>query len=473
MTKRWSPKRREEAERLWQAETTPKAAAKELGLPVTMVKQEFEELDKGVKKATPKKRSTKKAASPKKSKAAKSKGAAVPASKKACIDELITSINSQMNAEVIYRASESTTHYLLRRPTGILSLDIALGGGWPASALSVLTGPDGAGKDYLLDLTLAQQQRIHGEEFACVIYSTEFKFDKAFAREKAGFQVRMTPEELDDLDTARAQKDLPPLSNEEREHYQTQVGHVLLVDGIIADDGLDVVLDTVASNECQVVAINSLGVFQTAAKEEADSLRKHPQQSNEAQLLNRFMPNLFMLLNRKDKHDRRNQTTILATNQVRANRDMARGKPGMRTPERWKYVSGSGSRALKHGKAIELIVHNGSMHLDKEYKPPIALGKEVDWEVLKGKLGTHEGLKGSFDYWFDDGADILTDLINTGVRYGVIEKSGSWYSYQHNGEDITGQGARNLRVKLADRPDVLESIRNSCFKEAEVVCLYE
>ena len=141
-------------------------------------------------------------------------------------------------------------------------------------------------------------------------------------------------------------------------------------------------------------------------------------------------------------------------------------------PEKWKYVSASGSRALKHGKAIELMLHKGSDYLDKEYKPPINLGREVDWEIIKGKLGTHDGLKGSFDFWFDGGADPVTDLINTGALYGVIEKSGSWYSYEHGEEVISGQGARNFRVELEDRPEMMEAIRDACFCEAEIVCLY-
>jgi RecA/RadA recombinase len=349
---------------------------------------------------------------------------------------------------------------------------MGIGGGWPASSMCVLTGPDGAGKDYLINLTLAQQQRIYGDDFACLIYSTEFKFDKVFARDMAGFCVRMTKEELDSRDLAREQKNLPPFTEEERARYSTKIGQVVLVDGVVADDGLDIVLDAVHSNEFQVVVINSLGVLQTAAKEEKDSLREHAIQANEAQLLSRFMPHLFMLLNRDDEQGNRNQTLVLATNQVRSKRDLPRTKPGRTVPDRAKVQPASGSWALKHGKAVEVEIHKGMSFIDKELSPPMLLGREINWEVTKGKLGTHDGIRGSFDFWFDEGVDILTDLINTATTLGVIEKGGAWYSYQHGEEEIKAQGERNLRLALADRPEVIDAIRNECFRESEITCLY-
>lgn len=485
MAKRWSPQRREKATKLSKDGYDASDIAKELDLPVSMV-EEFLEAGgatpktkkKAAKKSTTKKAAAKKTTKKKKAaskRSSSSKGP--PASKKDRISHLIESVNSDFKAPVIRRASETATDYLLRRPTGILSLDIGLAGGWPAGAMSLITGPDGAGKDFLLNLSMAQQQQIHGDDFAALVYSTEFKFDKQFARDMAGLKVAMTDEEIDALNQSREEQGLPHLTDEEVWHYQEKEGELLIVDGVIADDGLDICLDTVASNEFQIVAINSLGVFQTAAKEEAvekEGLSKHAIQSNEAQLLSRFMPALFMCLNRLDDLGRRNRTTVLATNQVRANRDAGRPPPGRKVSAKSKYKSGSGSRALAHGKAFELMLHKGPPHVDKHTKPPMILGREVQWETLKAKLGTHEGKRGTYDYWFDSGADVLEDLIHTGVLYEVIDQAGSWYTYTTpSGETVKSQGTRDLRVFFDDNPDQVNAVRKACFRAAGVNCIYE
>jgi len=270
----------------------PKAIAKATGMPLPMVGEFLAKQDKAPKAAkTPKVEKPK----PVKKKPAKKAGKkdAKPESKKARIDNLIASINTHHKREVITRASDVMTSYLLRRPSGILSFDLALAGGWPAGALSVITGPDGAGKDYHLNRAIAECQRIYGDDCAVVIYSTEFKFDKLFARNMCGVQVALTDEEIAEINHSRLQHGQEPLSEEERKELQTEVGRIILIEGVIAEDGLDIVLDCVASNEFQIVAINSLGVLQTAAKEDTDSLRDFAQQSNEAILVSKFMPKLL------------------------------------------------------------------------------------------------------------------------------------------------------------------------------------
>lgn len=495
MAKRWSPQRRDKAAEMLDEGKTAAAVAKELDLPVTMVKEFKATLDKagemlaelhGIEtdKKPATKKTTKKTEAPAKKPASKKattkrkskKKDKEPPSKGDRISQLIESVNATFDAPVVRRANVTSTDYLLRRPTGILSLDIGLAGGWPAGAMSLITGPDGAGKDFLLNISMAQQQAIQGDDFACFIYSTEFKFDKQFARDLAGFRVRMTNEEIDSLNVSREDKGLPRLTDEEVAYYQEQIGEVLIIDGVIADDGLDACLDAVRSNEFQIVAINSLGVFQTAAKEtavEKEGLSKHAIQSNEAQLLSRFMPALFMNLNREDDLGRRNYTTVLATNQVRANRDQKRPMPGRTASPKSKYVSGSGSRALAHGKAFELMLHKGPDHIDKQTKPYTKLGREVQWETLKAKLGTHEGKAGMYDYWYDSGADVLEDLINTAVKYEVIVKSSSWYSHVTlDDEEVKSQGTRDLRVFFGEHPEEVEAVRRACFREAGVNCIY-
>lgn len=388
------------------------------------------------------------------------------------LNNLIAQVNTKYGVGTIRKANEANTSHTLRRPTGIPGLDIdGLGGGFPASALSVITAPDGAGKDYILNCVIREVQNNYGEETRVCIYSTEFPYDKLFARRICGVQVALTPEELDEQDKIRLKQGQPALTQDERDELSTQVGHILLVQGVNADDGFTIVLDALRTGDFQVIAINSVGVLETQAKEEKDDLGDHAQQSSEAQLLSRFIPKMFSLLNTAMPDGTQNRTTLLATNQVRANREQVKTKPGVAAPASSKYQPGSGSRALAHGKAIDLMLHKGSTIYDLTVKPPIKLGREIPWETIKGKLGTHDGIKGEYSYFYEEGADVAGDLLGVASRLEVIEASGSWFEWKGN-FPFKAQGSDKAAQKLRSNPELFKEVYNACVVAKELVVRY-
>lgn len=390
------------------------------------------------------------------------------------IDQVMAKVNAAHGAVVIRRASEASTSHLLRRPTGIPDLDIGLAGGWPAGSLNVLTGPDGAGKDYLINKTIAQIQKNYGADARIAIFSTEFPYDKNYAREKCGVKVADTDEEIAEKNANRAARGMPPLTDEEIAGLQEQVGEIILLQGVVMDYGLDVILELLSTGAFQLIAINSFGVMETAAKEDKDSVAEHATQSSEAQLLSRFIPKMFMHLNRAlDEHGTRNETTLIAADQVRANRDLPRLKPGMKMPDYLKYVAGSGSRALAHGKAINLMLHKGKDILDKAFTPPEKLGREINWELTKGKLGTHDGIKGTYEYFYEEGADVAQSLLTAALRYDVIQLAGAWYSYTNDDGEVLlhAQGADSARSALTD-PELFALVYQKTVMAARVICRY-
>jgi RecA/RadA recombinase len=411
----------------------------------------------------------KKPAVPKK-KAADKKAQVTPSER---INQIIAATNAKHESVVIRRASEAMTSHSLRRPTGIPDLDIALAGGFPEGALSVITGPDGAGKDYILNCLIRELQKNYGENMQVAIFSTEFPYDKDFAREKCGVRVADTDEEIAEKQLSRLQRGQPPLTDEEITELQTQVGNIYLIQGLIVDHGLDLVLECLSTGMFQMIAINSLGVFETQAKEDTESVSEHAIQSSEAQLLSRFIPKMFMLLNRTTELGGRNETTLIATNQVRANRDQVRMKPGVPVPQHMKYQPGSGSRALAHGKAIDLMLHKGPTIVDKADDPPTQIGRTINWELTKGKLGTHDGLKGSYEFYYDFGADIPSSLLSAGVRFGIIEQAGAWYSYEDENAELSFhvQGANAARTPLT-KPDVSAAIYQKVIAAAKISCRF-
>jgi len=396
----------------------------------------------------------------------KKKAIAVPGRRS--LQDVVNSINAAAKTQVIGMADDETYGYLLRRPTGITSLDIKLAGGWPESSPNVLVGPDSAGKDYLLWRTCAEVQRNYGEETRILLYFTEFFPDKEFMR-WAGFLVGYTDEELDELDTGLQLNGKPAQTAEERAEKKRQIGEISIIVGEVAEVAFDAIQTVLESGVCQIIAVNSIGCLQTAAKEQTESFEEFAQQRNEAMLLSKVMPKFALIQNRRLPDGTRNETTMLYINQVRS-KDAVRTMPGRPVQAKDSYKAGSNSHALKHGKAVELFLHKGKDHYDEVTKT--VLGREVRWETTKGKLGVHDGLKGSYNFFFDSGADIIGDLITTALSLEILEQSGSWITYDHPTLGFHVQGAPAASKKVAASPEAFAAIRNDCFRASGVICRF-
>ncbi len=401
--------------------------------------------------------------------AGKAKADKIAKDGKPTLSQVMDSINKNNDGKVIRFARDDNSSYLLRRPTGIIGLDIKLAGGFPAGAPCVIVGPDGAGKDYITWKTCAEVQRIYGKDFRMAAYFTEFKPDKRFMREKCGLKISFSQEEIQELDDIRKKDGLPGLTKAEREDLATEVGEISVIHGCTAEHGFDAIAALVESNVCQVVVVNSIGFLQTEAKEAVDSFTEFPQQRNEAMLMSKFMPKLSMLLNRGGQRGDRNETALLLINQVRS-KDAVKvhGRPTM---ERDTYKPGSAAWALKHGKAIELFIHKGKSYYDETTKEK--LGREVPWEISKGKLGTHDGIRGSFDFFYEDGADDIGDLYNTAIMLDVLKLAGSWVSYESEKYpefNFSAQGKQGARRQLLENADLVQHLKAECFSRAGVVC---
>jgi RecA/RadA recombinase len=393
---------------------------------------------------------------------AKKESEKVPVTERGSISDLIASINSKAKMQVIQRASDMNTSYLLRRPCGITSLDIALGGGFPASAITVFVGPDGSGKDYLLWKTAAEVQKIYGDNFAMAVFLTEFKADKRFMRDFCGLEIAFSDEELDEYDEVMVKHGRPILTDEERESMKTQTGEILIIDGVTAERGFDAIMAVVQDNRFQIVVVNSVGSLQTEAKESLDSFEDFARQSSEATLLSAFIPKLSMTMN--NSSNGRNETAVFIVNQMRSKRDGApvRGRP---VTERDKYEPGAKSWALKHGKAIEITLHKGPFVYDQDKEK---VGRTTRWELTKGKLGTHDGKVGEFDFYYNDGVDVLGDLINTCKALEVVS-DGRYIEYVHDEFGFKVNGRDNMRVKLIQSPELVAHLRERCFEASEIL----
>jgi RecA/RadA recombinase len=237
------------------------------------------------------------------------------------------------------------------------------------------------------------------------------------------------------------------------------------------EEALDQLTDFVRTNGCQVVGVNSLGFFQTNAKDEKESLADNPQQRSEAQVITRFLTRLSniqnqMVLNESTGMLEANETSVILVNQVRSRDQMPRTMPGRTPQEKDKYRPASEAWALKHGKVIELSLHKGTKLWDETTKK--FYGKEVQWEITKGKLGLHEGPRGAFQFYYANGVDKTLDLVRTAKELGVIEGE-SWLTFKSSKYDLRLNGEKQFSKAIEKDPALYRHLRRKCFAAAKVI----
>jgi len=423
------------------------------------------------KKATVKK-TAKKATAKKSAKNEPVKPKTDPGSMQAWVDKMNARKEFQGKAQ-ISMASQVKTPYHLRRPTGILSLDLALGGGLHAGGAVEVHGEESAGKTYLVFHTAGTVQRIYGDEAAILIFSTEIRPDKGFAR-KAKFHIGYSPEEVEEFNHIRQLRGFPPFTQEETEDLLSQTGTVVYLSAATADVGLDIIVEALRDGRFQLVIIESLGAFLTPAQDEEDVGKRH--YAGASMLVTNFQNKVYPLFCMDRPDGSLLETTVIGINQARANMDAGTYGP--------KTKAAMGAHAWKHGQLVSIQLSQGK-RIKSEGEDDI--GREVRWRLTKGKAGTHDGKTGVYDFYhvprFDPvfwktvlekdvgGVDVNGDLIETGVALGVLEQAGAWFSWPS--KDIKGQGAHNFAGKLEEQPELFDELRDECYRAVELMVRFK
>lgn len=347
---------------------------------------------------------------------------------------------------VIQRGNEVEGRLDLRRPSGIASLDIACGGGLPAGGLSQIDGPEGVGKNLLLNQYYAMNQVIHGENSNIFMLCLEFNYDKMFGR-ACGVKVGLSPYEIDSIQRKYHQEGKPQLTIPEEVELSKGVGNFHIFRGAAAERLLDGVVSSVALNSYQIGGIDSWDAMLTVADEEKD-LEDSPKVADASNVQSRWMKKVQSALTPqkicpecfsrplgftsrensynynydcpnpkcewKGKHPYmwENETSLIGIRQVRSNLNR-------RSMKQREYKVG-GAWALKHGKLIDIQLRPGEYTLDKTTREKIS--KEIVWEITKGKAGTHEGKKGAYKYYYTPPEiDTASDIVNYCTHRGLIK----------------------------------------------------
>src|SRR5215213_4100790 len=290
-------------------------------------------------------------------------------------------------------------------PSGSLGLDIALGvGGLPRGRVVEIYGPESSGKTTLALHTVAEAQKKGG---ICAFVDAEHALDPVYAR-KLGVKV-------DDL---------------------------LISQPDTGEQALEICDTLVRSGSIDVLVVDSVAALVPRAELEGEMGDSLP--GLHARLMSQA-------LRKRTASISRSQTMVIFINQIRMKIGVMYGSPETTT----------GGNALKFYASVRLDIRRIGALKDKDE----VVGNQTRVKVVKNKLAPPFKVV-EFDILYGEGISKVGELVDLGEKAGVVEKSGSWYSY--DGQRI-GQGRENAKTYLREHPEVAQAIENKVRANAGIL----
>lgn len=393
-----------------------------------------------------------------------------PAQRLASARALAKKLNDSFKGPVVITADEASTNAYLRRPCGIMQLDIDTGGGMPAGEFVTIGGPDNSGKSTLLYHYFAMHQRIYGEDAYCALANVEGNIDYDQAR-RCGWIVPVPFAAIEAKQQARRENGLPPLTDDEVAELRREVGRNTIIEADTAEEILDITRDLLASNLYGIVAIDSYEGLIPRAEHALDSLEEYAQQAARASAITRFLQHYGPIKRAKEHF-----TTFLMTCQVRTNRK--KGEAQAHIAKYLKDWSETVPYSIKHWRQIDVTVWSGSKIYEGPKDSKTVIGKHVNWEVCKGKSGAHDNVQGETSYYYDPRCfDMLRSVVIAGFKYGVIHEKDGLLTFVHpNGEPddylVQIAGPDHFIQAMTEEPEKEMDVRRAILDAAGKSCIY-
>ncbi|NOV28571.1 recombinase RecA [Methylomonas sp. ZR1] len=286
--------------------------------------------------------------------------------------------------------------------TGSLSLDIALGvGGLPRGRIIEIYGPESSGKTTLTLQTIAQMQKLGG---TAAFVDAEHALDPIYAQ-KIGVNI-------DDL---------------------------LVSQPDTGEQALEITDMLVRSGAVDIVVVDSVAALTPKAEIEGDMGDSH--MGLQARLMSQALRKLTANI-------KRSNTLVIFINQLRMKIGVMFGNPETTT----------GGNALKFYASVRLDIRRiGAIKKGDE-----VIGNETRVKVVKNKVAP-PFKQADFEILYGEGVSFFGELVDLGVEFGFVQKSGSWYAY--NNEKI-GQGKDNAKQFLRDNPDKAAELEKAIREKA-------
>ncbi len=290
-------------------------------------------------------------------------------------------------------------------PTGSLGLDIALGvGGLPKGRVVEIYGPESSGKTTLTLHVIAEAQKKGG---VCAFVDAEHALDPVYAR-KLGVN-------LEDL---------------------------LISQPDTGEQALEITDTLVRSGAIDVLVIDSVAALTPRA--EIDGEMGDNQPGLQARLMSQALRKLTASISRS-------QTMVIFINQIRMKIGVMYGSPETTT----------GGNALKFYASVRLDIRRIGSIKDREE----VVGNQTRVKVVKNKVAP-PFKQVEFDIMYGEGISKVGELVDLGVKAGVVEKSGAWFSYD---SQRLGQGRENAKAFLKANPAAAERIEKAIRENSGLV----
>ena len=311
------------------------------------------------------------------------------------LNTALTQIERSYGKGAIMRMGSDQSHLRIRSiSTGAINLDAVIGvGGVPRGRISEIFGPESSGKTTLCLHVIANAQREGG---IAAFIDAEHALDIHYAK-KLGINV-------DDLLVA-----------------QPDTG----------EQALEIAEVLIRSNAVDVIVIDSVAALVPRAEIEGEMGDSHV--GLQARLMSQALRKLTGAVNRSN-------AAVIFTNQIREKIGVMFGSP----------ETTSGGRALKFYASLRLDIRRIGALKDG----PEIIGNRTRVKVVKNKCAP-PFKQAEFDILYARGISHTGLLIDIGVDKGIVEKSGSWFSY---GDLRLGQGKENVRTFLEENPDIASEI---------------
>lgn len=316
--------------------------------------------------------------------------------KKRALDMALSQIDRQFGKGSVMRMGDQERQDVPSISTGSLGLDVALGiGGLPKGRIVEIYGPESSGKTTLTLQVVAEAQKVGG---TAAFIDAEHALDPLYA-EKIGVNV-------DDL---------------------------LVSQPDTGEQALEIADMLVRSGAVDVLVIDSVAALTPKAEIEGDMGDSH--MGLQARLMSQALRKIT-------GNVKRSNCLVIFINQIRMKIGVMFGNPETTT----------GGNALKFYSSVRLDIRRiGSIKEGDE-----VVGNETRVKVVKNKMAP-PFKQAEFQIMYGKGIYRLGELIDLGVKQGLVEKSGAWYAY---GGNKIGQGKANAARFLEENPDVAEQIES-------------
>ncbi len=277
--------------------------------------------------------------------------------------------------------------------TGCISLDAAIGiGGVPRGRIVEVYGPESSGKTTICLHVIAEAQKAGG---IAAFVDTEHALDVNYAQ-RLGIDLN----------------------------------NLLLSQPEFGEQALEIVETLVRSNAIDVIVVDSVAALTPRVEIEGDM--GDAQMGSQARLMSQAMRKLNAAIGKSN-------TTVIFTNQLRSKIGVVYGNPETTT----------GGNALKFYASVRIDIRRKEVIKDGQN----IIGNRVKCKIVKNKVAP-PFKEVEFDIMYNEGISKIGDMIDVATEYGIVQKSGSWYTFQS--ERV--QGREGLRKLLVDDPKLMSDL---------------